>query len=112
MKWVFLGLIRGYRRLISPLFPPSCRFYPTCSQYGLEAIDRFGTLGGLYLTGRRILRCNPLVPGGYDPVPEVLWTIGKTSLEEAMRKGEEQAKLRDRKEPEDPNSQSTEDTDS
>jgi uncharacterized protein len=84
MKWIALGLIHGYRRLISPLFPPSCRFYPTCSQYGLEAIDRFGTLGGMYLTGRRILRCNPFVSGGYDPVPDLLWTIGKTSLETAI----------------------------
>lgn len=69
MKLLLLALIQFYRRWISPLTPASCRFYPTCSQYGLEAIDRFGPLKGSWLTLRRILRCHPFHPGGYDPVP-------------------------------------------
>jgi len=62
--------IRIYQKAISPLKPPSCRFYPTCSQYGLEAIERFGVLKGGMLTLRRISKCHPFHPGGYDPVPE------------------------------------------
>ncbi|MED0660410.1 MULTISPECIES: membrane protein insertion efficiency factor YidD [Bacillus] len=62
--------IRIYQQAISPLKPPSCRFYPTCSQYGLEAIERFGVLKGGMLTLRRISKCHPFHPGGYDPVPE------------------------------------------
>jgi hypothetical protein len=69
MNVLLMGLIKGYRHIISPLFPPSCRFYPTCSQYALDAIDRFGALEGSWLTLRRISRCHPLYPGGYDPVP-------------------------------------------
>lgn len=69
MKLLLLALIQFYRRWISPLTPASCRFYPTCSQYGLEAIDRFGPLKGSWLTLCRILRCHPFHPGGYDPVP-------------------------------------------
>ncbi|ACK71246.1 protein of unknown function DUF37 [Gloeothece citriformis PCC 7424] len=71
MKIVLIGLIRGYRTFISPLFPPSCRFQPTCSQYGIEAIERFGAIKGAWLTLGRILRCHPFHPGGYDPVPPV-----------------------------------------
>lgn len=62
--------IRFYQKAISPLKPPSCRFYPTCSQYGLEAIERFGVLKGGMLTLKRISKCHPFHPGGYDPVPE------------------------------------------
>lgn len=69
VKIIFIGLIRGYRSFISPVFPPSCRFQPTCSQYAIEAIERFGTIKGSWLAVRRILRCHPLNRGGYDPVP-------------------------------------------
>jgi len=71
MKILLIWLIRGYRMFISPLFPPSCRFQPTCSQYGIQAIERFGPIRGSWMTIRRILRCHPFHPGGYDPVPEV-----------------------------------------
>ena len=72
MKKSLIRSIRGYQLFISPLFPPSCRFTPSCSQYAIEAIDRFGTMRGSYLATTRILRCNPLNPGGYDPVPEII----------------------------------------
>ena len=68
-KRIMLGMIRFYRRFISPMFPPCCRFTPTCSAYALEAIQKYGALKGGYLAVRRILRCNPFHPGGYDPVP-------------------------------------------
>ncbi len=62
--------IRGYRRFISPLLGPNCRFYPTCSQYALEAYAKYGFIKGTLLTLRRILRCGPWHPGGVDPVPD------------------------------------------
>ncbi|MBN2879595.1 MAG: membrane protein insertion efficiency factor YidD [Clostridia bacterium] len=69
MKTVLLVLIKFYRRAISPLFPPRCRFYPTCSSYAMQAIEKHGALKGSYLAVRRILKCHPFHPGGYDPVP-------------------------------------------
>ncbi len=72
MKKILILLIKGYRKFISPLFPPSCRFQPTCSQYTLEAIEKFGALQGSWLGLKRILRCHPFHPGGYDPVPPTL----------------------------------------
>jgi uncharacterized protein len=69
MKALLLLLIRAYRTLISPLFPPTCRFQPTCSQYALTAVERFGPIKGSWLAVRRITRCHPFHPGGYDPVP-------------------------------------------
>lgn len=62
-------LIRGYQIGLSPFLPSSCRFHPSCSRYGIEALDRFGLIKGLWLTTWRILRCNPFGGKGYDPVP-------------------------------------------
>ena len=76
MRWIkdlpkrfLLWLVRFYRKSISPMHPPCCRFIPTCSQYALEAIEKYGAIKGGFLALRRILRCNPLCKGGYDPVP-------------------------------------------
>lgn len=69
MKHPLIWLIKFYRKRISPNTPPSCKFTPTCSQYGLEAIERFGAFKGGFMTLWRILRCNPFSKGGYDPVP-------------------------------------------
>ncbi len=69
MKRLLIGFIRGYKLLISPLLPAACRFHPTCSVYAIEAIERFGIFRGGWLAVRRILRCHPFHPGGYDPVP-------------------------------------------
>jgi hypothetical protein len=69
-KAMALGVIRFYQKFISPLFPPSCRFYPTCSTYGYEAISRFGFFKGGWLAVKRISRCHPFHEGGHDPVPE------------------------------------------
>jgi len=72
MKQIALLLIRFYQRCISPLFPEKCRFYPTCSAYAFTAIERFGFFRGGWLALRRILKCHPFHPGGFDPVPEKL----------------------------------------
>ncbi len=69
MKRMLMAIVRFYRAAISPLRPPCCRFYPTCSQYALEALEKYGALKGGYLSVRRVLRCNPFHKGGYDPVP-------------------------------------------
>lgn len=65
-----IGAIRFYQRFISPAFPPVCRFTPTCSSYALTSVQRFGVLRGGWMAARRIGRCHPFHPGGYDPVPE------------------------------------------
>lgn len=69
MKKIALGCIRFYQRFISRYTPPSCRFQPTCSHYGYEAIEKYGLFKGGWLAIKRIARCHPLNPGGYDPVP-------------------------------------------
>jgi putative membrane protein insertion efficiency factor len=61
--------IRGYQLIVSPMLPPSCRFTPSCSQYALEAVGRHGALRGSWLAARRLARCHPFHPGGFDPVP-------------------------------------------
>jgi putative membrane protein insertion efficiency factor len=71
MKTVLINLVKGYRTFISPLYLPTCRFQPTCSQYAIEAIDRHGPLKGSWLAAGRICRCHPFHPGGYDPVPPI-----------------------------------------
>lgn len=69
MKKIILTLIRFYQRFISPALPPSCRYTPTCSHYAYTAIERYGLVRGGWMGVKRILRCNPWHPGGYDPVP-------------------------------------------
>jgi putative membrane protein insertion efficiency factor len=68
-KKVFIALLAFYQRLVSPAFPPRCRFYPSCSHYAKEAIEKYGALKGGFFAIRRVLRCHPLHPGGVDPVP-------------------------------------------
>lgn len=69
MKKFLIWLVRGYQRFISPLFPPSCRYYPTCSQYMIDALRTHGAFKGFLMGFARILRCHPFVPGGIDYVP-------------------------------------------
>ncbi|UCH22963.1 MAG: membrane protein insertion efficiency factor YidD [Deltaproteobacteria bacterium] len=64
-----LLLIRAYQWILSPILGPACRFYPTCSEYAYQAIMRYGLPKGLFLAFKRLLRCHPLHPGGYDPIP-------------------------------------------
>ena len=69
MKRILMALVKFYRKFISPMRRPCCRFIPTCSQYALEALEKYGAIKGSWLALKRILRCNPLCKGGYDPVP-------------------------------------------
>ena len=69
MKRLFIALIRFYKKAISPYRPNCCIFVPSCSQYAMEAIEKYGALKGGWLTVKRLLRCNPFSKGGYDPVP-------------------------------------------
>ncbi len=69
MKKFVTSAIRFYQRQISPLSPPRCRYLPTCSEYALEAVEKYGAVKGSWLAAKRILRCNPFHKGGYDPVP-------------------------------------------
>jgi putative membrane protein insertion efficiency factor len=67
-KSFVLGLLHAYKWALSPMFPPSCRYVPTCSEYAMEAVERYGALHGSWMALLRILRCHPFVKGGYDPV--------------------------------------------
>ncbi len=69
MKKALILIIKGYQNFISPMFPPTCRFYPTCSTYFIQALEKYGFFKGSWLGIKRILRCNQFNPGGYDPVP-------------------------------------------
>uniref|UniRef100_A0A7C4AT25 Putative membrane protein insertion efficiency factor n=1 Tax=Desulfomonile tiedjei TaxID=2358 RepID=A0A7C4AT25_9BACT len=68
-KRVLVGVIRFYQVFLSPLFPSACRFYPTCSEYAILAVVRYGPAKGAWLAVKRLVRCRPFGPGGYDPVP-------------------------------------------
>ncbi|MHB8064976.1 MAG: membrane protein insertion efficiency factor YidD [Ruminiclostridium sp.] len=68
MKKIFIGLIKFYQKFISPLKRPSCRFYPTCSEYSVQALTKYGLVKGSWKSIVRILKCHPFHPGGYDPV--------------------------------------------
>lgn len=70
MKYLLIGLVRLYQLIISPYTSPSCRYHPTCSQYGIEALNKHGAIRGTWLTIKRVARCHPWSKGGYDPVPE------------------------------------------
>lgn len=69
MRWVVIALLRLYKLMLSPFLPPACRFYPTCSQYAAQAIEKHGVLRGGILAAKRLARCHPFNPGGVDPVP-------------------------------------------
>ena len=69
MKYLLIGLLKVYRLVISPLYGNVCRYYPSCSAYALRAVEVHGAAKGSWLAGRRLLRCHPWTPGGYDPVP-------------------------------------------
>ena len=71
MKALILLMLRGYKRFISPLLPPACRFEPTCSIYMMQAVQRFGVFRGVWMGTKRLLRCQPFCKGGHDPVPEL-----------------------------------------
>jgi uncharacterized protein len=69
MRTILVILVRGYQIVLSPLLPAACRYYPSCSAYAIEALERHGAIRGSWLAMRRIARCNPFRPGGFDPVP-------------------------------------------
>ena len=75
MKRAMLASLRFYKRRISPLLPPACKYTPTCSEYAMQAVERYGAAYGGYQAARRLLRCHPFAKGGYDPVPERVDTI-------------------------------------
>ncbi len=80
LRLLALGLIRGYQFVISPLLTPSCRFYPSCSQYAIEAVDRLGAVRGGWLALRRLTRCHPWGAAGVDPVPDDDYSSAREGL--------------------------------
>jgi hypothetical protein len=80
MKYLLMGLVRLYQMTLSKALPPTCRFEPSCSQYSYEAIARYGAIRGTWLAVKRLARCHPLNPGGYDPVPDVQAQSSKEGL--------------------------------
>ena len=87
LRAVFVLPIRAYQWLLSPLLGPRCKYYPSCSEYAAQAVQRYGILRGLVLAGWRLLRCNPWTPGGYDPVPDA-----PTSAQQRPPSGSRQAR--------------------
>ncbi|MDT6981003.1 membrane protein insertion efficiency factor YidD [Levilactobacillus zymae] len=85
MRRLLMGLVRGYQRWISPLFPPTCRYYPTCSTYMLQALAKHGAVKGSLMGIARILRCHPFVHGGVDPVPDHFSLRRNVAAERAYR---------------------------
>lgn len=81
IAWVLIGFVRFYRKVVSPLLPPTCRFEPSCSTYGLRALQTHGALHGFWLTVARVARCHPFHPGGYDPVPAPRLRSARTGRE-------------------------------
>jgi len=68
VKYILIFIVKIYQRLISPLLPKTCRFYPTCSEYFIQAVNKYGALKGTWIGIKRIMRCHPFNPGGYDPL--------------------------------------------
>ncbi|MDO5502101.1 MAG: membrane protein insertion efficiency factor YidD [Actinomycetia bacterium] len=91
LSWPLLALLWVYQRLISPLTPPTCRYYPTCSSYAVTALRRFGPLKGSWLALRRLGRCHPWAAGGVDYVPEVRHTCAHGAGPQDSRSGERSA---------------------
>jgi putative membrane protein insertion efficiency factor len=79
MKTALIAGLRMYKRLISPMFPPACRYVPSCSEYAMEAVERHGVLRGSALAVWRLLRCHPFAKGGYDPVLSTEYRVLRTS---------------------------------
>jgi uncharacterized protein len=84
---VAVQILRGYKWAISPMFPPACRYVPTCSEYAIEAIDRFGILHGGLMAIWRLLRCHPFAQAGYDPVPRDPTACAEENVAQACRHG-------------------------
>ncbi|KAF1050255.1 membrane protein insertion efficiency factor YidD [Xylophilus sp.] len=85
LRRLLVGLVRGYRLLLSPWVGSACRFEPTCSAYAIEALERHGALGGSYLTLRRLARCQPCCAGGHDPVPATAGLFSRWGLSAGTR---------------------------
>ncbi|AXN35728.1 membrane protein insertion efficiency factor YidD [Latilactobacillus curvatus] len=85
MRKILIGLVRFYQKGISPLLPPSCRYYPTCSSYMIQAIQKHGAILGLIMGIGRIARCHPFVRGGYDPVPDHFTVLRNRQQDESQK---------------------------